>query len=188
MGDVDGVIREPLVVPRHQDHVHGDRKPGRSGGQLGDQRSVKTVLVVIACFEYLRRVGRAHTTPWRPIPDIGRGITHSLYQAPDPRREVLAQEMGCLLRDVADQAVSVFLVGNDAEHRQQKAQVGGHRGLEKQLLVDQLLHFAVDRVDGRLPPLDDSEGGSIAVEKGFRGQRQLSPTRANSSMTLTSIS
>ena len=167
VGNIDGVVGETLVVPGHQGHVHCHRQSHRSRSQFRDKGGVEAVHVVILLFQCACGGPIAGVPSVSGlVPHIGGGITHSFDQAPGARREVVAQDVGGLLRNVESQPVSTVLVGKYAQHRQQETQVVGHWSLEDQLPVDQKLQFTVDIVDTCLPLGHNFVRRGVAVEKG----------------------
>ena len=137
-GDVDRVVSEPLVEPRHQGHLHRHRQrirpePARRSGWSAagpSRRHVRPAPPPLT--------GPAGTSSRRPGATCRTRRSHPLDEP--PVRGVRSSPRKWLARrsDLHHQVVGELELGQDPQHGQQEAQVVGDRRLQQDRPVGQL--------------------------------------------------
>jgi hypothetical protein len=166
------VRAEPLVVPGDQGHLHRDGDRRLPGGELGHQAAVQLVQALVALREGGGGGPVALVPGVRRLPPHLRGeIAHPRDQALDPRGEVVVDQVTGPGGDVHHQVVGALQLRHDAQHRQQEPQVGGHRSLQQDLPVGQVLDLDVEGVDGAVALGQRQVGLVVPGQQRLGGQR-----------------
>jgi len=174
LGDVDRVVADPLVVAGDERELDGDGDTERSAHELGGEAHVQLVELVVDLDQLVGGLLSAIAERDRgAAPHLDADAAHLADEAAHARRQLGREAASRSGGDVLGEVVAALELGDDAQDRDEEAQVRRHRRLQRELVLHQRLHVLVELVD-ELIARDEGLGG-LAVTRQERVRRARQP-------------